>query len=117
MTTRFSGERARPDFVPIRGWEHVALVGLVVAVQDLADLVEDVREYALDAVEAVEAKFQRWGGADPHGLTLDEAAALSLYTKQNVGKPDQSFYAVLNRRCWEMDRTKIVVILSKSVAV
>jgi hypothetical protein len=106
MATRFNGEGARPDFVPIRGWERVALVGLVAAVQDLADLVEDVREYALDAVEAIESR--RRGGADPHGLTLDEAAALNLYTKQNVGQPDQSFYTVLNRRCWEMDRTRIV---------
>ena len=108
MSSRFTGEGARTDFTPIRGWEHVALVGLVVAVEDLGDEVEDVAEYALDAVEAAEVKFARWGGCDPHGLTLDEAAAITLYTKQNVGRPEKSFYAVLNRRCWERDRSKIV---------
>ena len=104
MANRFHGAGARPDFVPIRGWEKTDLVGLVAATEGLADLVEDVGEYALDSLEAAQSRFRRWGGSDPRGLTLDEAAAFNLYTKGNVLHPERSLYAVLNRTCNELDR-------------
>jgi hypothetical protein len=105
---RFAGGSARPDYLPFRGWERIELVGLIAAVSGLGRLVEDVEEYALDALEAAGAKFRRWGGADPRGLTMDEAGAICLYTKANLGRPEQSMYAVLNRACHSDDRRTLV---------
>eukprot|EP01047_Picozoa_sp_COSAG01_P033408 COSAG01_NODE_2457_length_7657_cov_13.869410_2_plen_148_part_00 len=41
----------------------------------MADQVEDVVDYAGDALEFIEAKQRREGGVLPHGLTADEGAS------------------------------------------
>ena len=59
--------------------------------------IEDVLEYALDALEFADRHFTKHGGVDPHGLTKDEVVAINFYTKENVGNMAQSFFRVLNK--------------------
>ena len=54
-------------------------------------------EYAQDALDSAERYLRRHGGRDPHGLNLEQIAAIRLYTKENIANPDQSFFRVLNR--------------------
>ena len=54
------------------------------AVSQLRQVVsEDVQEYARDSLEFARARVRK-RGADPHGLSLDESAALNMYTKENL---------------------------------
>ena len=84
-----AGEGARASFVPLRGWEKVALQGLLECVAPfIADgplCIEDVKAYALDALEFADRHFTKHGGADPHGLSRDEVASINFYTKENLG--------------------------------
>ena len=94
---RFGGEAGREDFVPIRGWHRGETKPLLEALAPFRDSIEDVLEYAQDALDSAERYLRRHGGRDPHGLNLEQIAAIRLYTKENIANPDQSFFRVLNR--------------------
>ena len=94
---RFGGEAGREDFVPIRGWHRGETKPLLEALAPFRDSIEDVLEYAQDALDSAERYLRRHGGRDPHGLNLEQIAAIRLYTKENIANPEQSFFRVLNR--------------------
>ena len=105
-SSRFDGTGGKRSFIPFDGWQYAPLVGLMLAVADLD--IADVEMYAGYSVEAAEDYLYNHGGTDPHGLKKEEIAAINLYTKQNLGNEDQSFYKVLNRTFNDPDRRKLV---------
>ena len=68
---------------------------LAEAVIPLASLVPGVQRLASRALTFAQDLLQCCCGDEPYGLTIDEVAALNLYTKYNFRNPQQSFYAVL----------------------
>eukprot|EP01045_Picozoa_sp_COSAG04_P010098 COSAG04_NODE_609_length_12066_cov_55.131695_1_plen_74_part_10 len=68
---RFGGEGARADFVPLRGWDRGAAKALLECVAPFVPegrlCIEDIEEYARDALEFAERHLRKHGGADPHG--------------------------------------------------
>lgn len=107
---RLAGENARDDFVPVRGWVRGATLDLVPALRAVqkADVVDDVLEYAGDSVEFAERQLRKHGGRDPGGLNLQQIAAFNLYTKENVGNPEASFFRVLNTALSSMNCSEVL---------
>jgi hypothetical protein len=103
--TRFSGGDARVDFLPIRGWERSEILPLSNAVRELP--IEDINDYAEDSVEFARHYLTTCEG-DPHGLGLHEVASINLYTEENLGNEDQSFFRVLNMALNSRDRRQVV---------
>lgn len=75
---------------PIDGYDKMQLVSIEVAIVPLTTLVPNVKN---DVKEAKKILSQR---TLPKGLTIDQAAAIMLYTMEANGD-DKSFYKVLNR--------------------
>ena len=105
----------RDHFVPMRGWRSVADCDLLAAVEPLAqdDVVPEVREFALDALEFAARRLKQHGGGDRdrNGLDAQQIAALNLYTKENIGDSRLSFHAVLNLRLHSRDRSTLIPFL------
>jgi hypothetical protein len=84
---------------PITGYIEMPIVSLEKAVEPLISLVSDVVNHAHIAK-------LRCAKPPPEGLTLDQSAAIMLYTMS--WKPyDQCFYMVLNAAMRNEDRSKL----------
>ena len=103
----------RDHFVPMRGWRSVADCDLLAAVEPLAHVVPEVRDFALDALEFAARRLKQHGGGDRdrNGLDAQQIAALNLYTKENIGDSRLSFHAVLNLRLHSRDRSTLIPFL------
>jgi len=72
-------------------------VSLAESVRPLLNVVENISVKTRLAVSEAEKMLARSGGADPHGLNVQEIAALNLYTRQCL-------YSSLNKALREEDR-------------
>jgi hypothetical protein len=107
----------REDFVPLRGWQAVPLKDLLQVVEPLVGhIVPEIREFALDSLEFATSFLRRHGGVDPNGLSLQQIAALNLYTKENLGQPGLSFHSVLNRALHSRDRRAVQAVARPQAA-
>ncbi len=97
-------EMSREDYVPIRGWERYETALLLEALWPVLDTIEDLEQYARDSLDFAARYLRRHNGIDPHGLNIQQIAALNLYTKMNVGNPNQTFYTVMNRALNKQNR-------------
>ena len=100
LTTRFkdvSGEPLRM-LLPIQGFENMPLVSLEDAVFPLISLVSQIKRMVYIVKERCD---------DPQdGLTIDESAAIMLYTLEWVPK-QKSFYFVLNNALRAENRQRL----------
>ena len=64
---RFAGDLPNRKFVPLRGWDKGTTLGLLECISKLQ--IEEIKEYALDALEFADRHLEEHGGKDPHGLT------------------------------------------------
>ena len=92
--------------VPFIGWQRVPTTTLAEAVGTLP--IRGIGRYAACALQYARDHLQGCGGDDPYGLTIDEIAALNLYTKHNFRHPSHSFYSVLNRTLCLQDRQQLL---------
>ena len=79
----------KPDLGPVIGYAEEPLLALVDACMPLVGIVHDVLFYAQSAIDETPAK-------PPDGLTVNESAAIRLYTMEWVA-PHRSLYSMLNR--------------------
>ena len=98
----------RTSFTAFRGWEQLPKLGLIAAIAGLRAIVSsDIVEYAADSLQFA-SDWIAAHGPNPHGLDLDEIAAINLYTKQNLVDDAKSFYRVMNQKFWSTKRKDIV---------
>jgi hypothetical protein len=88
-----------PQLGPIIGYADEPLLPLSEACIPLIGIVDDVLSYAKRAVERTPA-------TPPDGLTIDESAAIRLYTMQWAG-PRRSLYSMINRTLKYSDREEL----------
>jgi hypothetical protein len=86
--------------MPIQGYEEKPLVSLEEAVEPITSIVPDVKRMAWVAKKKCE-------GISDNKLSLDESAALMLYTME--WEPhEECFYVVLNATLRAADRKKLI---------
>ena len=98
---RFSDivQELRGLLLPIKGYENMPLVSLEESIMPLIVLIPDIHTYVYMAKE-------NNGGSPAEGLTLDESAAICLYSME--WEPhDQCFSRVLNQSLRSKDRQKL----------
>ncbi|CAF4056490.1 unnamed protein product, partial [Rotaria sp. Silwood1] len=83
-----SGKKSTETLSPIEGFDEQPLMPLEDAVKPLMDIVPDLDTYVKKAKDNFESKTD--------DLTVDELAAIWLYTKSWINK-DESIYMQLNR--------------------
>ena len=99
-SSRFAGAAARVHYIPVRGWDKGPTLKLLEAIAPFVEgdvQIEDIEEYAMDSLEFAERFLREHDGKDPHGLNVEQIAALNLYTKENVANEEQSFFRVMNK--------------------
>jgi hypothetical protein len=84
------------DLTPIVGYAEEPLLPLVEACTPLIDIIHNLLFYVQMALEETPAE-------PPDGLTIDESAAIRLYTIEWSG-PHRSLYSMLNRTLKKADR-------------
>jgi hypothetical protein len=94
-----AGEESDQTLAPIKGYEKASLVSLKEAVQPINSLLYD----ADSMVETARRNSRK--PAD--GLTVDESAAIHLYTMQ-WPEPHPSLYTTLNQRLRSKNRDTLV---------
>ena len=87
---------AKIDFGPIVGYADEHLLPLFKACVPLTDIIHDLSSY-------VQMALQETPEQPPDGLTIDESAAIRLYTME-WNKPHQSLYSMLNYTLKHSDR-------------
>ena len=90
---------ARKDLGPIMGYANEPLLPLVKACAPLVNLIPNLQKY-------VQAALNETPEQPPDGLTIDESAAIRLYTMQ-WGKSYRSLYAILNHTLKNCDREQL----------
>ena len=93
-----AGEESDQTLAPIKGYEQVSLVSLKEAVQPIKSLLYDV-----DAMVETARRNSRKPKDD---LTVDESAAIHLYTMQ-WPDPHPSLYTTLNQRLRSKNRNTL----------
>jgi hypothetical protein len=83
---------------PIKGYADEPLLPLLEACAPLTDIIDDLISY-------VESALDKTSKQPPDGLTVDESAAIRLYTIEGMG--DKSLYSMLNRTLNMADREKL----------
>lgn len=79
---RFAGEVARTSYVAIRGWDRCEIKPLLECINPFisgALAIEDIEEYARDSLDFA-LRYLRGcpDQRDPHGLNLQQIAALNV---------------------------------------
>jgi hypothetical protein len=109
VASRFDASEGRDASLQMLGWEREEVVALLQSVEPLVRLSRDIKEYAALAVVQAEDYLRRQPGhADPHGLNVQQIACIILYTMENLGNPEQSFFKVLNRALNDRNRQGVV---------
>ena len=84
---------------PIEGFETMPLVPIEQSVERLVGMITNVKKYALKAKEVVKRKY-----SPSDVLTIDEAAAICLYTMQWLKEEGDSVYRAMNHDLENKDR-------------
>lgn len=94
-----AGEESDQTLAPIKGYEKALLVSLKEAVQPIKSLLYDV--------DSMVETARRNSRKPADGLTVDESAAIHLYTMQ-WPDPHPSLYTILNQRLRSKNRNTLV---------
>lgn len=90
---------ARKNLGPIMGYANEPLLPLAEACAPLVDIIPNLQKY-------VQAALNKTSEQPPNGLTIDESAAIRLYTMQ-WKKSNRSLYAILNYTLNNSDREQL----------
>ena len=94
-----AGEESDQTLAPIKGYEKAPLVSLKEAVQPIGSLLYDV--------DAMVETARRNSRKPADGLTVEESAAIHLYTMQ-WSEPHLSLYTALNQKLRSKNRNTLV---------
>ena len=87
---------AKPDFAPVVGYAKEPILSLFQTCAPLADTIHNLKFYVQMALNETPEQ-------PPDGLTIDESAAIRLYTIE-WEKPHRSLYSLLNYILMKNDR-------------